>query len=337
VAINDRTVVDDLDIFAEAGFGKALVRSVTAEVTDGTIRIGFPEVKAGQAIVAGIAIVPIGGRKGAEFPEQALTSDLVAQLDGPDVALDRFVDNGRKAMGEARWTRLPYMLLDSDAIRRTGSSGAVTLTPRVDVRLYQARTGDSVPAGWQPTDYRAGMILPATGVLTPVSFVERQLKAGQQITFSSDLPVLVRRALSSPYAPGNFSFAKDRTLFEAEAEGVAIRGGQVANALRGHSGPGYVQLDGKAAGEVSWTVETGAAARRKATIRYQAGTLRNGELVLVDVSGIAVVRMPVRFPAAGDWSDISIETPGFVNAGTYRLVLQLPAGSVVAVDSLRFE
>ncbi len=336
VAINDRTVVDDLDIFAETGFGKALVRSVTAEATDGTIRISFPQVKAGQAIIAGIAIVPIGGRSGDDFREQALASDIVAQLDGPDVALDRFVDNGRKAMGEARWTRLPYMLLDSDAVRRTGSSGAVTLTPRVDVRLYQAVTDGAVPAGWQATDYRAGMILPATGVLKPVRFVERQLKAGQQIALSSGLPVLVRRALPSPYAPGNFSFAKDRTLFEAEAEGVTVRGGRVANALRGHSGPGYVQLEAKAAGEVRWTVETGAAARRKATIRYQAGALRNGELVLIDVSGIAVVRMPVRFTATGDWSDISVETPGFVNAGTYRLVLQLPAGSV-AIDSLRFE
>ena len=56
VAINGETVIDDLDPWAEAGYCGALKRVVTAKAKDGKLHISFPEVKAGQAIICGIAI-----------------------------------------------------------------------------------------------------------------------------------------------------------------------------------------------------------------------------------------------------------------------------------------
>ena len=56
VAVNGETVIDDLDPWAEAGYCGALKRVVTAKAKDGKIKISFPEVKAGQAILCGIAI-----------------------------------------------------------------------------------------------------------------------------------------------------------------------------------------------------------------------------------------------------------------------------------------
>ena len=56
VAINGETVVDDLDPWAEAGYCGALKRVVTAKAKGGRLRITFPEVKAGQAIICGIAV-----------------------------------------------------------------------------------------------------------------------------------------------------------------------------------------------------------------------------------------------------------------------------------------
>ena len=56
VAVNGEIVIDDLDPWAEAGYCGALKRVVTAKAKDGKIKISFPEVKAGQAILCGIAI-----------------------------------------------------------------------------------------------------------------------------------------------------------------------------------------------------------------------------------------------------------------------------------------
>ena len=56
VAFNGETVIDDLDPWAEAGYCGALKRVFTAKTKNNKLRISFPEVKAGQAIICGIAI-----------------------------------------------------------------------------------------------------------------------------------------------------------------------------------------------------------------------------------------------------------------------------------------
>ena len=56
VAINGETLVDDLDPWAEAGYCGALKHVVTAKAKDGRLHISFPEVKAGQAVICGIAV-----------------------------------------------------------------------------------------------------------------------------------------------------------------------------------------------------------------------------------------------------------------------------------------
>ena len=56
VAINDSLVIDDLDPWAEAGYATAFCRTVTAHAKNGRLRISFPEVKAGQAVICGIEV-----------------------------------------------------------------------------------------------------------------------------------------------------------------------------------------------------------------------------------------------------------------------------------------
>ena len=56
IAINHQTVVRDLDLWAQAGYRGAYRRVVDADVTDGQLLISFPQVKAGQAVIAAIAI-----------------------------------------------------------------------------------------------------------------------------------------------------------------------------------------------------------------------------------------------------------------------------------------
>lgn len=56
VAINDSVYIDDLDIWAEAGHDNAFKQVVDAKITGGELKISFPEVKAGQAVISAIAI-----------------------------------------------------------------------------------------------------------------------------------------------------------------------------------------------------------------------------------------------------------------------------------------
>ena len=80
VAINGETKVNDLDPWAEAGYCGALKRVVTAKAKNGKLCISFPEVKAGQAIICGIAVAtssdnpPTTYRISAEAPTRSLSS-----------------------------------------------------------------------------------------------------------------------------------------------------------------------------------------------------------------------------------------------------------------------
>lgn len=73
VAVNDSTVIDDLDIWAEAGHDKVLKEVVDCDVTDGYINISFPEVKAGQAVLSAIAVASLDGNAKALAPKRTST------------------------------------------------------------------------------------------------------------------------------------------------------------------------------------------------------------------------------------------------------------------------
>ena len=61
--------MDDLDIWAESGHDGVCKKVVYATVKGGTLRIHFPEVKAGQALLSGIAIASTNSDlKPARFP-----------------------------------------------------------------------------------------------------------------------------------------------------------------------------------------------------------------------------------------------------------------------------
>ena len=56
VAVNDSVVLRDLDVWAESGYAGALKKVIVAHSKNGKLRISFPQVNAGQAVIAAIAI-----------------------------------------------------------------------------------------------------------------------------------------------------------------------------------------------------------------------------------------------------------------------------------------
>ena len=88
VAINGETVVNDLDPWAEAGYCGAMKRVVYAKAVNGRLHISFPEIKAGQAVICGIAVATSTPISTATTPKvspeglswHALDTDTIAKL-----------------------------------------------------------------------------------------------------------------------------------------------------------------------------------------------------------------------------------------------------------------
>ena len=93
VAVNGETMIDDFDPWAEAGYCGALKRIVYAKAKNGNLRISFPEVKAGQAIICGIAVAAV---QFVAVPQQqtrpaswhALDADTIAKLPKEELPQD---------------------------------------------------------------------------------------------------------------------------------------------------------------------------------------------------------------------------------------------------------
>ncbi|WP_207514186.1 malectin domain-containing carbohydrate-binding protein [Longitalea luteola] len=76
VAVNNKTVIKDLDLWAEAGHDRAVKKVVNVHVTGGQLQISFPRIKAGQAIISAIAIATKEQKAKAAPPAAALIGKI---------------------------------------------------------------------------------------------------------------------------------------------------------------------------------------------------------------------------------------------------------------------
>lgn len=345
VAVNGEIVLSDLDIFAEAGFGRAMRKTVTAKARSGWLEIGFPHVAAGQAILSGIRI---SGDGPGHLPRETGT-DLIAAVIGGTAS--PYLDNGDSvyAVGDGRWTRLPSDLLDRDFVQPGRASGAeMRLTLRVRSVLYLAlAAGDPAPPGWAPTELTGAIKRNAgtggngsgRGRPEPVRFVSRMADAGETVTAPAGLPVIVKRFLPSPFAPGNFTFAKDKGMHQAESEDARRTHARVASVVQGYGGQGYAAFDA-GQGSIAWPVETGIAGSHGFRLRYQlppgvAG--RTVTLVLTDRSGIDVATVVMTLQPGEGWREVEGATASAINAGSYTLRIDVADGEGLLVDSLAMD
>ena len=93
VAVNGETVVNDLDPWAEAGYCGSLKHVVYAKAKNGKLRISFPEVKAGQAVICAIAIaavqpVTVEQRQTEPVSWRAFDTDTIAKLPKEELPKD---------------------------------------------------------------------------------------------------------------------------------------------------------------------------------------------------------------------------------------------------------
>ncbi len=79
IAINGKTVVRDLDIWAQAHYGKPYKRVVDINHDGGDITISFPKVRAGQAIISAIAIATPDAHQSPTSNLKSQTSNLQPQ------------------------------------------------------------------------------------------------------------------------------------------------------------------------------------------------------------------------------------------------------------------
>ena len=202
VAVNGKTIVDDLDPWAEAGYCGALKRVVYAKAKDGRLRISFPEVKAGQAVICGIAVA---SQQSGDSGGSGLSGDSgVSGISG-------FSGKTWRAFDTDTIAKLPKELLPKD----TEARPATVYEPMAKSQKSKANSGTSF------------VIKPGLGQEYALRFRYKNttgsaVKTRLTIT-DSKRTVLVDREISFPPTPPKFKMLSTTTGTQINAGTYTLR------------------------------------------------------------------------------------------------------------------
>ena len=216
VAINGETVIDDLDPWAEAGYCGALKRTVTAKAKDGKLLISFPEVKAGQAIICGIAVA-------------SPTSQLSALNSPPDQRSLAARSNGTLAQARKRElsTLNSWHALDTDTIAKLPKELLPQDTEARPASVYEPIKERGKKSALKEKPATTFIITPGLGQEYALRFRYKNttgepVAARMTITDSKNI-VLVDREVSFPPTPNKFKMLSTTTGTQINAGTYVLR------------------------------------------------------------------------------------------------------------------
>lgn len=216
VAINGETVIDDLDPWAEAGYCGALKRTVTAKAKDGKLLISFPEVKAGQAIICGIAVA-------------SPTSQLSALNSPLDQRSLTARSNGTLAQARKRElsTLNSWHALDTDTIAKLPKELLPQDTEARPASVYEPIKEKGKKSALKEKPATTFIITPGLGQEYALRFRYKNttgepVAARMTITDSKNI-VLVDREVSFPPTPNKFKMLSTTTGTQINAGTYVLR------------------------------------------------------------------------------------------------------------------
>lgn len=324
VAVNDKIVLNDLDIWSEAGTNTALKKTVKAKVQGGRMVISFPESKAGEALISAIAIAK------EEIPELKRSATKRSSSN----RMNSWLDIGDKLFTEEniQINSLPSNLFGAYWVE-LNSASAIKL-----FKFTSYETDDlfiAIKAGYADTGFLKGFENTKTQITTDedggkyYQVYRRRFAKGDTMTFSINSGMIVCRQPANNMQPA-FDL-KPITSYRANA---AIPGKGVVKEQFAGRECAVVKSDDKVT--IEWPVQTGVADIYSVTMKYFYGKDQpvKGKLQLIGAGQTMMLEEPVNFTFTreGKWNQFTVNTPNMINAGNYtvKLIIENAAGLAVS-------
>ncbi|WP_072317349.1 malectin domain-containing carbohydrate-binding protein [Sinomicrobium oceani] len=349
VAINDRTVLHHLDIWKEAGHDHALKKTFRVRAAEGKIKISFPEITSGQAIIAAIAIISDNADLTPAPAAQAAIT-LVETAGGVSGEYDvaRWSDLGQRVYTDSpeTFSEWPYHLFGADRLRfskalaRRDFSGSFVPAENSGIYVLMDSLVTTPPAwlgGYEKTEDRA-----ADGSGRKYTIYRRTAAQGERVTFGKSGNA--RKGSAGMYSivvvPEYDMGENDdsRPVFTFEAETASI-GGKAPS--YGHfKKEDYVAFEKDGNNSISWEVSPGLAGEYLLRFRYMNTNPKamSVRLHIESSDGIVLRDDEISFPVADvKWKILNTTTGGYINAGTYKITLSAPDMKGLQLDKMEFQ
>lgn len=321
VAVNGKTVIENLDIWKEAGTNTAYKKTVTAQVLGGKLTISFPDVAAGQAIISAIAI-STSNQKAVAAPA---SKGIIQNLQAPQGWLAKtWLDLGDQAYANAVdkiIRQLPSPLFGAEWIQTAPATAPAQFTAGDNGSLY---VGMDAAADKRPLwlkDYEM------TGLTLQIN--EQALPLYRKLFQKDEKVILGENAGNMMYTVAvlpavTLEPATDlRKTVTYRADNAEIKGsGAVADTLSGRKVVRFKQPSGSS---VALAITPGVADLYALRIKYYnfTGKPLTAKMQLVAADGTVMKEETLTFKTVfkGKSGTVATTTGTSINAGNYKVVI----------------
>jgi beta-galactosidase len=326
VAINGKTVLDDLDIWNEVGTNTALKRMVKVKSENGKIVISFPESKAGQAVISAIAIASSN-----KFSNEARPINI----DRPvyKLNLKSWLDIGDQFFTDdaIQINALPSFLYGADWFQRSKKAGDVhpvfEAETEIDVYIGIMQSGKMFEANKQFEKNNTTLVTDEAGGTIYEMYNQRYKKGDEVSLYISEQNFLAIQPASNMQPAYDL---KPTTQYRTNA--VKFNENIAKDSVNGRL-CAVVKTNNQTA--IDYSIHTGVGDRYSFTVKYFYSSEQKGsKLQLLDAVGNIMQEETVIFNSTnlGKWNQFTVNSNSQINAGNYiiRLVVQNAAGLVLS-------
>ena len=336
VAVNGKTVIDDLDIWSEAGHDHVLKKTIRTYINEDQLEVSFPEVLSGQAVISAIAISSENVDSFTPSRSQGLVKKII-DADGmkkEDWRVKYWLSTGAKHYmeDEAGFFILPAELFGAEWILtpagmahlQDGRFPGIVVNDDVDFYIGIPGSNPDCPE-WMDGFINTGEMIGSTynrttyytvfkkryytnDTITPgpnnLSGKEDNLMFTMVFQPATDLdPPIDFRETKSCEAEDAFFSSASQVLNKSGKESVLVRGDK---------------------GYIAWEISVGIASRYGLEFRYMnpSGSSVFADLRIISDAGPVAYEGEVEFlPSGTRWKSLKTDTRTAVNAGNYRIVI----------------
>lgn len=346
VSVNDKVVIDDLDIWKEVGHDRVLKKTISTQVTNGKIKIHFPEVKSGQAIISAIAIAS----KDKNI-KPATQSDFVVKnfkvnnsIPSENWSVESWLDIGNKQYSDTNilfhkipsilhgctWIKGPYKLNKEDQI-------SFSLTADADVFVSLHDNSKVLPT-WMHGFISTNSIL-VNNEQENANFkvYNRRFKTNEIVelggnsNFNFPFQVFIVPA-NRLAAPTDQRQIQKYSVYEAVIDGA----GEKRFASNRH----FAEIKSNAPVEITWKFYVGLASTYGVHFKFQNNT---GGDVYTDMTietegGIEMLNEKVKmYDKPLKWRTVKTSTGTTINAGTYIVKLRIENAKGLLIQHMEIQ
>lgn len=324
VAFNDKTVLDDVDIWKLVGHDSLLKKTVKTTVKGGVLIISFPEVKSGQALISAIAIASLNKNSRPAPQSKSIVSESnVKILTWMDIGDQQFED------AAIRFTSLPANLYGAEWIQTSEANRILNFKVSAPADVFVAIFGSdksNVLVGFEDTKTKI-----TNSFEQQFKVYRKRFEKGKQVVLGNYAAIVAVLPLT------NLEPAYDlKSVTSYKATDAILKGEHIVKAeLMGRQRVTYKATAGDV---LEWTIQVGVADTYSLTLKYhnpfQVNLKAKLEFLAADGTLMKTEETIFAPTKEGKWNYLATTTGTLINAGTYIVRLKAVDAKGLFIDGL---